>query len=355
MGIVLFHLKKWRNKYRRQLIIVFICIAIPFAAEGIYYLTIVTGINNYNIYFTPHSIALMSVCLYIGVMRFDIFDIIPAATITAMDHIKEGFILTDAEGNYLSCNSAALGIFPGIAKLAKGGSVFSVEEWPEELKNLGGEKADFSITRENTRYYQTSISSVFSQDNLLKAKIILIRDVTEAAVLMKELENAAYTDALTGLYNRRYFSELASMTMERSRRLKKPIYAVMIDLDLFKQVNDAYGHAAGDLVLKTTAGIIRQTVRAYDVVGRYGGEEFVLILTDTDLNGAGQLLERIRKNVASSEVKYQEAGIRITCSIGFAKFEADDSLEKAINKADSALYTAKNGGRNMVRLFGPVC
>jgi diguanylate cyclase (GGDEF)-like protein len=293
----------------------------------------------------------MTFCLYIGVMRFDIFDIIPVATITAMDYIKEGFILTDAEGNYLSCNSAALKIFPSITKFSKGRSVFSADGWPEELKNLDSEKTDFSITREGTRYYQTSISSVFSHDNLLKAKIILIRDVTEATLLMKELENAAYTDALTGLYNRRHFSELATMTVERSRRLKKSIYTVMLDLDLFKLVNDTYSHAAGDLVLKTTAGIIRQTVRSYDVVGRYGGEEFVLILTDTDLNGAWQLLERIRKNVAKSEVKYQEAAIRITCSVGFAIFNDDDSLEQAIHKADLALYAAKNEGRNMVKLF----
>jgi diguanylate cyclase (GGDEF)-like protein len=268
-----------------------------------------------------------------------------------MDHITEGFILVDADDNYLSSNQAALEALPGIGALVKGESIFNAQGWPGELTRLETGSADFSVTRQNTRYFNTSVSPVIIRNGILQAKIILFRDISAQVTLMKQLENAAYTDALTGLYNRRHFFELAAMTIERSRRLNTSIYAAMIDLDFFKKVNDAYGHAAGDLVLKYAAEAIRQTVRSYDIVGRYGGEEFALILTDTELDGVQGLLERIRHNVAGSVIKYGEADIKITCSVGFARFSGEDTLETAIVKADRALYDVKENGRNQVKMY----
>jgi diguanylate cyclase (GGDEF)-like protein len=269
-----------------------------------------------------------------------------------MDHINEGFILLDRDNNYLSSNAPAAEIFPEIVKLPKGGSIFNLPQWPEELKSIETGSVDFSIVNGETKYFRTSISPVLTKNRDLQAKIILIRNTSEAVELVKELENAAYTDGLTGLFNRKHFFELAAMNIERSRRLSQSVYAVMLDLDFLKAVNDTRGHEAGDLVLKMFAGIIKQTCRSYDLVGRYGGEEFAIFLTDTDSAGARQLLERIRKNLAENSISYEGSDIKVTCSIGFTKCSESDTPETAIKKADEALYMAKNSGRNKVVILG---
>jgi len=350
IGIMIYQLYKWKKRYRRQLLTLLICLTIPFVAEAIYYLTIISGNHSSLPYLTPYSLALMSFCLYLGVTRFNIFEIISISTVTAMDHIREGFILVDNDNNYLSYNPAAAKMLPGIMKLLKGDSISSAKGWPEELKDVESGSVDFSITAHDTKFFRASVSPVFTENQILMAKIILFSDITDNVNLMKELENAAYIDSLTGLYNRKHFTELANVDIERALRLEQSIYTVMLDLDFFKNVNDTYGHAAGDIVLKVTAGIIRQTIRSYDLLGRYGGEEFVLLITALDLTEAHKLMERIRENMEHSIINYEGQEIKITCSIGLARFDEKDTLESSIKNADEALYAAKNSGRNQVKI-----
>jgi len=352
MGVLIYQIKKWKNDYRKQLFIFLLCVAIPFIAEGIHFITTMAGINPYQVYLTPLSLAIMSMCLYLGVIRFNIFEIISIATVTAIEHIREGFILVDKNNNYLFSNNAAAKILPGIAELAKGEPIFSAKDWPEELTNIEGDSFEFSAGNIEAKYFEASVSPVITTGQTVKAKIILLREITDSVNLMKKLENAAYLDALTGLYNRKHFSELANMDIERALRTNQSIYTVMLDLDFFKNVNDTYGHAAGDVVLKTTAGIIRQTIRSYDLVGRYGGEEFVLLITDLEPSEAYKLMERIRENIEYNIIRYENKIIKITCSIGLAKFVENDTLESSVKKADDALYSAKKSGRNQVKLSG---
>ena len=353
MIILLYKQKKWANKYRKQLLTLFVCLVIPFAAEGFYYLMLVTKIFNYYLYLTPYSMAIMSFCLYIGVMRFSIFEIIPVATLAAMEHIKEGFVLVDKDNNYLSSNLAALMVFPGIKKLVKGESISSAGDWPKEFKEMDADMVEFSITNKNIKYFEASISPVIAKNQTVEAKIIILRDITEHTTLMKKLETAAFLDSLTGLYSRKHFSELAYADIERANRSNQSIYTAMLDLDFFKNINDSYGHAAGDIVLKKTAEIIHQTIRSYDLLGRYGGEEFVLLITDLDLTEARKLMERIRENMEQSSIYYDGNELKITCSIGLAQFTENDTLETSIKKADEALYKAKNSGRNQVQIAEP--
>jgi diguanylate cyclase (GGDEF)-like protein len=344
-------MQKWRNNYRRQFMILILCLAIPFAVEIFHYTSLVTDTVRYHLYFIPHALALMSFCLYMGVLRFNIFEIISIATVTAMEHIREGFLLVDENNNYLFSNPAAARILPGITGLVKGESIFYVRGWPEELKELADGSVEFSITDELRRYFVASISPVLAEDHALIGRIILLREVTDSVNLMKELENAAYIDSLTGLYNRKHFSKLANVDIERAQRLNQSVYTAMLDLDFFKNVNDTYGHAAGDLVLKTTADIVRNTIRSYDLVGRYGGEEFVLLIAALEPSEVLNQMERIRENMEQSITSYEGIEIKITCSIGLAKFEKNDTLESAERKADKALYLAKNSGRNLVKVY----
>ena len=351
IAVLLYQFKKWSNKYRKPLIVFLVCLSIPLLTEAFGHLAVFLGPFVYYIYLTPYSMAIMNIYIYIGVMRFNIFEIIPAATLTAMDHIREGFVLLDENSNYLSSNSAAAILFPGIKNLVKGESIFSAGDWPEELREINTDKAEFSITNGDIKYIEASINSIVTGKQAQKAKIIILRDITESKTLMKKLENAAYIDSLTGLYNRKHFSELAALDIEKAKRERQSIFVAMLDLDFFKNVNDSYGHDAGDLVLKTTANIVRNTIRSYDLLGRYGGEEFVILITNLEDSVAFRQMERIRENMERASVPYENIKISITCSIGLAKFTEADTLETSIKKADEALYTAKNSGRNLVKVY----
>jgi len=180
---------------------------------------------------------------------------------------------------------------------------------------------------------------------------ILITDVTDNVKFVKDLEMAAYTDALTGLYNRKHFIELASAEIHRAARMNQLLYMAMLDFDFFKNVNDTYGHTAGDLVLKTTAGIIHKDIRSYDLLCRYGGEEFIILFMVDDEKEVYEVAERIRKDIKQCVMSYEGYELRITCSIGLAKLLKTDTLESSINKADEALYAAKNAGRDQVKIY----
>ena len=349
LSVMLHKIKNWKNKYRKRLFVFFLCALIPALTEAVYFVSIVTGMNPYHINFTPHSVSIMSVFLYAGVVRFNIFEIISTATISAMEHIKEGFVLVDEENNYLSSNPAAAVVFPEIAVIPKGESIHRIKNWPEELESMNNSSFEFSLMNKGIRHYKASISPVYTQSRHLMAKIIILSDITDSVNLMKKLETAACFDWLTGLYNRKHFTELANASIKRAVRMNQPLYAGMLDIDFFKSVNDTYGHAAGDMILKTTAGIIRQTIRSYDLVGRFGGEEFVFLITDMEPQAVLKMVERIRENTEKNVAVYEDTSIKITCSIGLTKFLANDNLESALKKADAALYYAKNLGRNQVR------
>jgi len=269
-----------------------------------------------------------------------------------MRHVKEGFILVDADNNYMASNLAAAGMFPGIKKLAKGESIFSVKDWPHELKVIKNSCIEFSVTRKSTKYFKAGISPVYFEKKTLIAMIILIMDVTDSVNFIKELEKSAYIDSLTGLYTRKHFMELASKDIKRAARTNHSIYMAILDFDFFKLINDTYGHTTGDIVLKEIAELVHNTIRSYDLLGRYGGEEFVFLFSGMDETGVYKIAERIRMNIENNVISYEGNEIKLTCSIGLAKFLETDTLETSIKKADEVLYIAKNAGRNKVKIYG---
>ncbi len=170
--------------------------------------------------------------------------------------------------------------------------------------------------------------------------------------LFKETQWLAITDPLTGLFNRRGFFELGQREVERFRRFARPFSAIMMDLDHFKRVNDTYGHAAGDQVLIELANRLRSKIRDVDVIGRYGGEEMVIILPETDLQGAALLAERLRGHVESAPMVTDRGPINLTISVGVAEYKpTTPDLASLLDQADSAMYAAKQSGRNQVHLY----
>ncbi len=165
----------------------------------------------------------------------------------------------------------------------------------------------------------------------------------------RELEKASRTDVLTGLYNRRYFDELFELEWGLSSRRKTPLTLLICDIDHFKQVNDTYGHQAGDAYLKLVSSHL-QTVfqRESDVVARYGGEEFVVLLPDRDAEQTRDLAERFRKNIAEAVLEYQGEKIQTTISTGISSCipGSDMTRDAFLTRADNVLYEAKDSGRN---------
>ncbi len=171
----------------------------------------------------------------------------------------------------------------------------------------------------------------------------------EKARLFAEVVRLARHDGLTGVFNRRYFYELAEREFQRAMRLQQPMCAALIDVDHFKLFNDKHGHAVGDQVLRTVAQVCGTALRAFDLLGRYGGEEFVILFPHTDLEGARVVAERLRAAVESTSVD----GLSVTVSVGLSELAPGTAtLEELLGRADEALYRAKAGGRNCVVAAG---
>lgn len=162
---------------------------------------------------------------------------------------------------------------------------------------------------------------------------------------MEQLEQAASTDRLTGAWNRRHFEEAAQTEMALAKRRGDPLALIMFDFDHFKRINDTFGHGTGDMVLVTMAQTVRENLRASDALIRWGGEEFVVMLPTTSMDGALALAEKLRSAVAA--VAYPEVG-RVTVSLGVALFAPGEGITSWVDRADGALYRAKELGRNQV-------
>ena len=166
----------------------------------------------------------------------------------------------------------------------------------------------------------------------------------------EDLKQLVTYDPLTGLYNYRYFNEILGSEMQRSNRTGRPTCLVMIDIDHFKSVNDQWGHEAGNLALKTAARIFKQELRQFDIVCRYGGEEFALILPQTALPIAVNVAERVRLCLEQTPVEFDGNEIRLTASFGVGIYqqENDFTQESFVDFVDQFMYQAKQQGRNQV-------
>jgi diguanylate cyclase (GGDEF)-like protein/PAS domain S-box-containing protein len=177
----------------------------------------------------------------------------------------------------------------------------------------------------------------------------IIIDITERKQLEAELERLATIDSLTGVFNRRQLASLATVELERAHRYGHPTSVVMLDIDFFKKINDTYGHVTGDSVLAGLAQLLTEIARTSDLVARFGGEEFVLILPETNLIDAQDVAERIRKKVADTPFIVDGHAIRITVSLGVTSSErSGQDFESLLKDADRLLYQAKQSGRNRV-------
>jgi diguanylate cyclase (GGDEF)-like protein len=184
-----------------------------------------------------------------------------------------------------------------------------------------------------------------------RAILVALNDISQRKELEAELFRQASTDSLTGVSNRRYFLAQAEQELRRSRRFARPLSVMMIDLDHFKKINDTHGHAVGDAVLQGVVRRALESLRQSDQLGRLGGEEFAVVLPETDLAAATEVAERLRKHIAERPLIAERQPIHSSVSVGVAQLGAEDSsIDALFSRADAALYRAKNGGRDRVEV-----
>jgi diguanylate cyclase (GGDEF)-like protein/PAS domain S-box-containing protein len=293
-----------------------------------------------------------------ALFRYRLFDLVPVAHHTLVENMEDGVIVADASLRIADMNPAAQHLF-GINLNGVLGKSLSVglpllRQIIPAVLSSEIEQREITIPIEGDDHvFEIRITSLLDNRELSMGRLILMRDITSRKRTEEKLQILAITDPLTGIFNRRYFFDLAEREFQRTVRSGEPISVILIDVDRFKRVNDTYGHGVGDEVLQTMTHICRNSIRSYDVMARYGGEEFVILLPKTGSEEAIQVAERLRMNVAEGAMSKESPAGTITISLGVASLDQSTGLkfDQLLDRADVALYAAKRKNRNCVCLW----
>ncbi|MDD5449101.1 MAG: GGDEF domain-containing protein [Candidatus Omnitrophica bacterium] len=242
-------------------------------------------------------------------------------------------------------------------RLSLSGSGTKAQEKVYEVKNAGGgmSAADFRVPLKSRNQAIGAVDVEGLEEVAVDKFLIVARQFSlqiDKARLYKEIQELAITDGVTGIFVRRYFIGMLAEEFERSFKSKFRLSYLMVDLDHFKDCNDRFGHLFGDMVLKEVARVLKQNIREIDLIGRYGGEEFSILLPETDKAGAVLAAERLREAVARQNFMIYNESLKITISIGVSTFPDNaKTIAELMESADKALYAAKTMGRNKVIQF----
>ena len=265
---------------------------------------------------------------------------------TIIESATEGIVVTDADGRIVLVNPAAMELLGKSAEEIVQGGFNGMIDAPAAidscLQAAGPERVNYK-----ERVLEIHASMIHAADGHAIGSAALLRDITQEKQLEDELRRLATTDGLTGLYNRRFLDQSLDVEFQRARRTRGTLSVLMFDVDHFKKFNDTYGHDQGDRVLQTVARCLRESIRSFDFPCRYGGEEFIAILPGLAAAEAAKMAERLRLHVAKTEID----GLHVQISLGVATFPDLTQVTTGIGlleAVDTALYQAKEGGRNRV-------
>ncbi|WP_369283570.1 diguanylate cyclase [Oscillibacter sp. GMB15532] len=341
LSLILSHIRTGSKAQRRQSFILLLGWLAPLASN--FSFVFIGGSQSYD--FTPIAyVSALAVFLYSALTQ-NLLNVLPLARAQVIDGLEDAFIVCDADFHFLDANQSARQLFPQLSRMVPGESLEDVQGFKHQGETLiwkGGEARRYKVTA-NPILQGTKNSGI----------CIVFRDVTVESRLLEDLHRQATMDALTGVYNRGTFFNLARQTLARDGG-QRALALLMIDVDHFKQVNDTYGHLCGDAVLKSVAQAARTHFRKNDLVGRYGGEEFAVLLEDLSSQQAVETAEKLRRTIEEMKIAFQDKILRVTISIGVAHCPADcrQTLEELLNQADAAMYLSKTGGRNRTSLYG---
>jgi diguanylate cyclase (GGDEF)-like protein/PAS domain S-box-containing protein len=326
-----------------------------------------TGLSPFgNLDLTPIAFSLMGLMFALALLRFRLFDLVPIARSLIVERMSDGIVVLDRLNRVIDINPTARELTgfrdSFIDKVA--GDVFSA--WPDMIdlhRVLYAAHAEIRTTGNPGRFVDLQIDPIHDRRNRFLGRVIILRDITARKIfeqdlqekytviqeLQAKLREQAIRDPLTELYNRRYMEDALERELAKAARENVPLTAIILDLDHFKLINDSYGHEAGDIVLKALALFLLAEARKTDIVCRYGGEEFVVIMPGAGLEMAHERVEAWRAKFQDSNVPYQDMDLKCTFSAGLASFPIFGTTAKSLfTAADQALYIAKQTGRNRV-------
>lgn len=301
--------------------------------------------NELRYDFTPIANTLSMALLLYAVRYHNLVSVVPLARARVIESMEDAFIVCDKSFNFLDANAAAKRLFPGLAPLVPGDAISGAERFIN--------MPEFSIPVGNETRFFKATQTVIEQDAAVAGRCFVLHDITENERLLSKLRIQASIDPLMQIYNRGALFELATLMLRGATAQQLSYALLMIDIDLFKQVNDTYGHPAGDCVLQSITAAIKGTFRKDDLIGRYGGEEIVVLLENISASQAFNVAEKLRTLIAATPIDYREHRIYITVSIGVALSPAGGGhvLENMLADADAAMYRAKNSGRNRTVVY----
>ncbi len=339
--------------YRRQSGAILFSMIFPWIGSSMYVFEFnpIPGLDT-----TPISFAFTAVFITWGIYSARFLDLIPIAHNVLLHSMQDGVIVTDPQNRVVEINPATAHLLKHV-ELPIGKDVSETfKEWPS-LASVLTQKPDtpFEVTLNGKpdRYFDVRVTPITNPRGNNEGYLTVLHEITrrklaEAALEAKshEMELQAITDDLTNLYNRRYINRLLEHEFKRSQRYILPLSLGLFDIDDFKQINDSFGHHVGDDVLRYVADVLHSNLRASDVAARFGGDEFMIILPQTDMNRAFRVMERLRIKV--NDKPFGDIQTCISFSAGLTSWSWEDSPETILKRVDSLLYQAKNQGRNRI-------
>ncbi len=325
----------------------------------------VVGWSDYN-----PAVGLLSIsCLLmaLGLFRYGLFSIVSMAREKVIEELADAVIVVDRRGRLVDLNRAAerlLAVERGecLARPAEEGLKVHPALLDAIVEPTAAARAAVPLRRDITidlpegpSHHALTCAPVTTRRGEYLGRALILHDISERVKLLERTREMAERDDLTGLCNRRHFLDLTARELERAQRYRLPLSFLLLDVDHFKKVNDTMGHQAGDELLRELADLFRANLRSSDIAGRVGGEEFAVVLPETDLDSAAEVAGRLRETVESLRLRLDTLGdpTLVTVSMGLAEFNHQsrgrpDDFRTLYERADRALYEAKASGRNMV-------
>ncbi|MGB4571696.1 MAG: diguanylate cyclase [Rectinemataceae bacterium] len=310
------------------------------------------GLVPYNADPTPIVLSISIGLFAVGFLKIGILDIAPLARDVIFENTPDGALVVDRQGRITDSNLSMRSILPGLDGAEMGVPAREMLAGRSALIDILNSEPPGDIeflvdTKSDSRVFHVTSAALNSRSGKDQGKLLTFHDVTEMKDLQLRLEYMAAHDDLTGLYNRRYLDDAAFREVEHVKRYGGNFSLIMLDLDHFKFVNDTYGHAAGDAALVAVANACRASLRICDIVGRFGGEEILILLPEAALDASLVVAEKLRAAIEALSVRYEGKDIRLTASFGVADMNAKRTTYKdLLIAADRALYRAKEAGRN---------
>lgn len=312
-----------------------------------------------------------------AIFRHKLMDLVPFARSHLIEKMSDGLVVVDVEGRIVDINPAMKNFLAAEPASFLGKNIANVLNiWNDRLEHLlnGPEaRTEIRLPHKPSRYLDLRVTPLYDNNHTLNGRIIVFRDITdrkevekdlrhamdrmqtqliEIGLLQSQLREQAIRDALTNLFNRRYLEETLERELARAAREVYPLCIVMMDIDHFKEVNDTYGHEAGDIVLKTLAETVTSQSRQGDFVCRYGGEEFVLVMPNISLEVARERVSSLHRSISLLYIPFGRFSLNVTVSMGLSAFPIHgEKKEDLLRAADRALYAAKHAGRNCVMVY----